>query len=48
MNRSKVNRIPLAMNFHPALSGVGNIIDSTWPMLHASNDMKEIFGNNII
>ena len=33
------------MNFHPALSGVRNIIDSIWPTLHASDDMKEIFGD---
>ena len=48
VNRSKVNRMPLVMNFHPALSGVGNIIDSIWPILHASDDMKEIFGNKPI
>ena len=33
------------MNFHPALSGVRNIIDFIWPILHASDDMKEIFGD---
>ena len=33
------------MNFHPALSGVRNIIDSIWPTLHASDGMKEIFGD---
>ena len=33
------------MNVHPALSGVRNIIDSIWPILHASDDMKEIFQN---
>ena len=40
---SSVNRIPLVMNFHPALSGVRNIIDSIWLILHASYDMNEIF-----
>ena len=35
----------VVMNFHSALSGVGNIIDSIWPILHASDDMKEIFQN---
>ena len=37
--------MPLVMNFHPALSGVRNIIDFIWPILHASDDMKEIFGD---
>ena len=31
------------MTFHPALSGVGKIIDSLWPILHASKDMRSIF-----
>ena len=40
----KGNKIPLILNFHPALSGVRSIIDSLWPILHASEDMKKIFG----
>ena len=48
MNISKVNRMPLVMNFHPALSAVGNIIDSIWPIIHASDDMKEIFRDKSI
>ena len=40
----KRNKIPLILNFHPALSGVRSIIDSLWPILHASEDMKKVFG----
>ena len=36
-------RLPLVMTFHPALSGVGKIIDSLWPILDASEDMRSIF-----
>ena len=36
-NTFKVNRMPLVMNFHPALSGVRNIINIIWPILHASD-----------
>ena len=36
--------MPLVMNFHPALSGLRNI-NSLWPILHASDDMSEIFQN---
>ena len=38
-----LERIPLVINFHPALSGVNNIIDSLWPILHASGEMKDLF-----
>ena len=31
------------MNFHPALSGVGKIIDQLWYMFQASDDMRETF-----
>ena len=32
------NRIPLVVNFHPALSGIGKIVHSLWPILHASEE----------
>ena len=35
--------IPLILNFHPALSGIGNIVKSLWWILQVSNDMREIF-----
>ena len=39
----KINkRLPLVMTFHPALLGVGKIIHSLWPILHASEDMRSI------
>ena len=41
--RKDLDIIPLVMNFHPALSGVGEIVDSLWYMFQASDDMKETF-----
>ena len=32
--------VPLVMKFHPALSGLSKVMDSLWPVLHASDDMK--------
>ena len=29
------------VKFHPALSGLGKIIESLWPILHASEDMNK-------
>ena len=37
-------KIPLILNFHPAFSEARSIIDSLWPKLHASEDMKKVFG----
>ena len=31
------------INFHPALSGVGKIVDSLWPILQASDDVRQVF-----
>ena len=28
---------------HPALSGIGKIIESLWPILHISESMKNVF-----
>lgn len=36
-------RMPLVVKFHPALSGLGKIVESLWPILHASEDMKKVF-----
>ena len=36
-------RLPLVMTLHPALSGVGKIMESLRPILHASEDMRNIF-----
>ena len=33
----------LVLNFHPALSAVSQKVISLWPVLHASNEMKEVF-----
>ena len=41
-------RLPLVMMFHPALSGAGKIVDSFWPILYASEDMRSIFGEKMI
>lgn len=38
------DRIPFVVDFHPALSGIGKILNSVWPVLHCSDDMKRIFG----
>ena len=43
-DRIGTKMIPLVMNFHPALSGMGNIIDSLWPILQDSDDTRRIFG----
>ena len=40
----KNGSIPFVLNFHPALSGIRNIIESLWPILRASDDMIRIFG----
>ena len=34
-------RMPIVVKFHPALSGLGKIIESLWPILHASEDMNK-------
>ena len=41
-------RIPLVVNFHPVLSGIGKVVNSLWPILHASDDMKRVFGEKPI
>ena len=35
--------VPLVLNFHPALSGISQKVKSLWPVLHASDEMKEVF-----
>ena len=46
------DRMLLVIDFHPALSGISKIIDLAWPVLHASEIMKKVFGekpnNNIL
>ena len=37
--------LPLVLNFHPALSGVGEVVNSLWPVLQASEGMREILGD---
>ena len=34
--------MPLVFNFHPALSGIGRIIESLLPILYASVYMKKL------
>ena len=41
-NKDMNNRILLLITFHLALSGVGGI-DSLWPILHATVDMRRVF-----
>ena len=41
--KNEFERIPLVINFHPELSGIGKNVDSLWPILQASDDMKQIF-----
>ena len=41
--RMDLDRIPLVMNFYPALSWVGKIVDSLWYILQASDDIRETF-----
>ena len=36
------NRVALVLNYHPALSKIYGIIDSSWPVLHASDAMNKI------
>ena len=36
------------VNFHPALSGIGKVVNSLWPILHASDDMKRVLGEKPI
>ena len=33
----------LVVNLHPALSGIGKIIESLWPILDVSEGMKKCF-----
>ena len=41
----KSNMFPLVLNFHPALSGVGEVVNSLWTILQASEGMREILGD---
>ena len=36
-------RITFVLDFHPALSELGSIINAMWPVLQPSEDMKKIF-----
>ena len=40
-------RMPLVVTFHPALSGIGRVIESLLPILHTSEDMKNIFPDKL-
>ena len=35
--------MPLVLNFHPAFSGARGIVESLWPVLQASDNIKEIY-----
>ena len=37
------NRVALVLNYHPAFSKINGIIDSLWPVLHASDARKTFF-----
>ena len=37
--RNSLDRTPLVVNVHPALSGISRIISLLWPILHALKDM---------
>ena len=37
------NVVPLVLNFHPALSEVNDKVNSLWSIMHASDEMKEVF-----
>ena len=41
--QKKMDRSPLVFDFHPALSGEDKILNTLWPVLHASDNMKETF-----
>ena len=41
--RKDLDRILRVLNFHPAFSGIGKIIDSLWYTLQASDDMRTVF-----
>ena len=36
------------VNFHPALSGIGKVVNSLPPILHTSDDMKFFGGKPIV
>ena len=36
------------VNFQAALSGIGKVVNSLWPILHTSDDMKRVFGEKPI
>ena len=43
-DRKKQNKkMALVVKFHPAFSGLSKIIESLWPILYASEDMKKVF-----
>ena len=42
-NKVNSNVVPLVLDFHLAFSGVRGIVESMWPMLQASDDIKKIF-----
>ena len=41
--KKQSKRMPLVVKFHRAFSGLDKIIKSLWPILHASEDMKNVF-----
>ena len=38
----------MIINFHPVRSGIGKVVNSLWPILHVSDDMKRVFGEKPI
>ena len=46
--KNNLDKIPLVVNFHPALSGISRIVSLLWPILHTLKDMKNVFGENPI
>ena len=38
------DKIPLVIDFHPTLLGLSKMIDLAWPVLHAPESMRKVFG----
>ena len=46
--KKALERMPLVVNFHPALSGIARVIESLLPILYTSEDVKKVFPDKIM
>ena len=47
-NSNLGNRVPLVVEFHPALKEINGIVEALWPILETSERMRDVFGSRPI